>query len=118
MHRDKLISAIAVLLFSMSAPITPGMEALVADRNPGRTDILHLTTLKQETIILAENEENTTEDKNHTASGTQDQAPEPGTALETDSSDPSAKSRAAPLKPFVPSEKIPAEQAVDFPIDI
>ena len=115
---SKRISALAVAIFIMSVPITPAMNAVVADRNPGRTDILHLNTLKMETIVLAENERNTTEDKNNTASGTQDQTPEPGTALETDSSDPSAKSRATPLKPFVPSEKIPAEQAVDFPVDI
>ncbi len=115
---SKRISALAVAIFIMSAPITPAMNAVVADRNPARADILHLNTSKQEMIVLAENEETPTEDKNHTASGTQDQAPKPGTALETDSSDPSAKSRAAPLKPFVPSEKIPAEQAVDFPVDI
>jgi cytoskeletal protein RodZ len=115
---SKRISALAVAIFIMSAPMTPAMNAVVADRNPGRTDILHLSTSTQETIVLAENEENTTEDKNHTTSGAQDRTPEPGTALETDSSEPSAKSRAAPLKPFVPSEKIPAEQAVDFPVDI
>lgn len=29
-----------------------------------------------------------------------------------------AKGPSAPLKPFVPSEKIPADQVVDFPFDI
>ena len=33
-----------------------------------------------------------------------------------DEKDKASKSK--PLKPFVPSEKIPGEQAVDFPVDI
>lgn len=33
-----------------------------------------------------------------------------------DEKDKAAKSK--PLKPFIPSEKIPGEQAVDFPVDI
>ena len=114
----KSISALTAAIVILSAPITPGMNAVVAARNPGRTDILHQNTSTQKRIVLAQNEETTTEEKNNTASGGQDQTPEPGTAPETDSNDPSTKSRAAPLKPFVPSEKIPAEQAVDFPVDM
>ena len=33
-----------------------------------------------------------------------------------DDKDKASKSK--PLKPFIPSEKIPGEQAVDFPVDI
>ncbi len=115
---SKSISALAAAIVILSAPITPAMNAVVTARNPGRTDILHQTTSTQETIVLAQNEETTTKDKNNTASGAQDQTPEPGTVPKADSNDPFTKSRAAPLRPFVPSEKIPAEQAVDFPVDI
>ena len=76
------------------------------------------TTIRQKPIMLAENEENTTEDKAQTTTGTKGRVSKPESDPETDTKDPSAKSKTAPLKPFRPSEEIAAEQAVDFPVDI
>jgi len=117
-HPSKSLSALAISIFIMIAQMTQGMGPIAPGENPGRTEIMPSSTVKQKPIMLAENEENTTGDKAQTATGTKDLVSEPGSGPETDNKDPSAKSRAAPLKSFVPSEKIPAEQAVDFPVDI
>ena len=76
------------------------------------------TTVWQKLIVLAQNEGNTTGDKDQTATGSKDRVSEAESGSAADPKDPSAKSKTPPLKPFKPSEEIAAEQAVDFPVDI
>ena len=112
------ISALAVSMVIMTAPMAQGMRSIAPGENPARTEIMPSTTVRQKPIMLAENEGNTAGDKAQTTTDTKDQVSEPESGPETDNKDPSAKSETAPLKPFRPSEEIAAEQAVDFPVDI
>ena len=64
-------------------------------------------------ILIAQSEEQTASDEKNPPS-TGDKEPESGTDKNKESDDAKEK----PLKKFQPSEKIEAEQAVDFPYDI
>ena len=72
--------------------------------------------IRPQPIILAENHE-TAEQKEKAESDQSASAPENATPDKTDSS-AQQKSKTRPLKTFVPSEKVKADQAVDFPYDI
>jgi len=115
---NKHISALAVLIFIMTAPMAQGMHALAPGEIAERTKIMPSITVRQRQMMLAENEENTAGDKAQTATGIQDPASEAEPGPETDHKEQSTQSKTAPLKPFKPSEEIAAEQAVDFPVDI
>ena len=111
---NKHISSLAASIFIMMAPMAQGMGPIAPGADTDRTEIMPSTTVSQNPILLAQNEENTGGDKAQGAPGANDPVSEP----DTDPKDPSAKSKPAPLKPFNPSEEIAAEQAVDFPVDI
>ena len=115
---NKPISALAVSIFIMTAPMAQGMRPIAPGGNPERTEIMPSTTVRQKPMMLAENEENTAGGKAQTATGTKDPVSEPESGTETVNKEQSTKSKTLPLKPFKPSEEIAAEQAVDFPVDI
>jgi hypothetical protein len=71
-------------------------------------------TLNLGTIVLAQNDKTASEDSEKSTSGSETDESEAAADDEKKSSEDKSK----PLKPFVPSEKIPGEQAVDFPVDI
>ena len=98
----KPISALAVSIFFMIAPLAEGMHPIAPGETPEQTEINLSATVRQKPLMLAENEENAAEEK----------------VPETDPKEPSTPSKTVPLKPFRPSEEIAAEQAVDFPVDI
>ncbi len=112
------ISALAVSLFIITAPMAQGMSKIAPVKNPVRTETMPITSVRQKPFVLVENEENSAGDKAQTATAIKDQVSDPESGPGTDKKDPSAKSKTAPLKPFKPSEEIAAEQAVDFPVDI
>jgi hypothetical protein len=112
------ISALAVSLFMMTAPLADGMPSITPGETAERTEISPSTTARQKPLMLAENEENAAEEKAQTATDVKGRESEPESGPETDPKEPSTKSKTAPLKPFRPSEEIAAEQAVDFPVDI
>ena len=115
---NKRIPALVVAIFIMTAPMAQGMCPLAPGAPPARRAVTASTTVWQKLIVLAQNEGNTTGDKDRTATGTKDRVSEAKSGSATDHKDPPAKSKTAPLKPFKPSEEIAAEQAVDFPVDI
>ena len=115
---NKRISALAVSMFIMTAPMAEGMHPIAPEKNPWRTEIMPATTVRQKPIMLAENEENTAGEKAQTATGTKDSVSEAESGPETDNQEEPTQSKTVPLKPFRPSEEIAAEQAVDFPVDI
>jgi hypothetical protein len=115
---NKYISALAVSLFIITAPMAQGMSKMAPVKNPVRTEIMPSATVWQKPIILAENEEDTAGEEAQTATGSKDRVSEAGSGPETDNKEQSTKSKTVPLKPFRPSEEIAAEQAVDFPVDI
>jgi hypothetical protein len=68
-------------------------------------------------MLVAVNEGHTT--AGHAASAADNgEATQPDTEERTEADGQSAKPGTPPIKPFTPSEQIPAEQAVDFPVDI
>jgi hypothetical protein len=115
---NKRVSALAVSMFIMTAPMALGTNSLVPGEKPERTEIMPAITVRQKPMMLAENEKDTAGQKSPTASGTKGPASETESGPETDNKEPSIKSKATALKPFKPSEEIAAEQAVDFPVDI
>ena len=115
---NKHISTLVASIFIMTAPMAQGMRTVAPGEAPERTEIMPSTTVRQKPMMLAENEENTAEEKAQTATGTKDRESEPESGPETDNKEQSPQSKTAPLKPFRPSEEIAAEQAVDFPVDI
>ena len=68
---------------------------------------------KQHPVVIAQSETRTTT-KEKTAPSSESSAPESKTQEKKES----AEAREKPLKEFRPSERIEAEQAVDFPYDI
>ncbi|MGB9437585.1 MAG: hypothetical protein WCB15_06560 [Desulfobacterales bacterium] len=115
---NKPIPALAVAIFIMAAPVAQGIRSMAPGGNPERTEIVPLATVWHKPIMLAQNEDDTAGDKDRTATATGDRVSEVESGSVADPKDPSANSKAAPLKPFKPSEEIAAEQAVDFPVDI
>ena len=115
---NKSISALAVSILIMAAPMAQGIRSIALGEKPERTEIMPSTTVRQKLLMLAENEENTAGEKAQTATGTKDPVSEPESGTETVNKEQSTKSKTVPLKPFRPSEEIAAEQAVDFPVDI
>ena len=116
--QNRRISTLAVSIFIMTAPMAQGKHSIAPGEAPERTEIMPSTTVRQKPMMLAENEENTAEEKAQTATGTKGRESEPESGPETNNKEQSPQSKTAPLKPFRPSEEIAAEQAVDFPVDI
>ncbi len=114
----KRTATLALSIVLMMAPMTHGMGPITPVADTDRTEIMPSTTISQNPILLAENEENTAGDNAQGAPGANDPVSEPESGADADPKDPSGKSKPAPLKPFNPSEEIAAEQAVDFPVDI
>ena len=112
------ISALAVSMIIMTAPMALGMRSIAPGEHPERTEIMPSTTVRQKPMMLAENEENTAGEKAQTATGTKDPISQPESGTATVNKEQPTKSKTVPLKPFKPSEEIAAEQAVDFPVDI
>ena len=115
---NKRIAALAVSMFIIMAPTAQGMGPTTLGADIDRTEIMPSTTVSQNPILLAQNEENTGGGNAQGAPGADDPVSEPESSPNADPKDPSTKSKPAPLKPFNPSEEIAAEQAVDFPVDI
>ena len=112
------IATLAVSMFITMAPMTRGMAPIVPGATTDRAELMPSITIRQNPILLAQNQGNTTGGNDQEAPGANAPASEPESSLDTDPKGPPAKSRPAPLKPFNPSEEIAAEQAVDFPVDI
>ena len=112
MHRMKTIAAIWVLMFGMSALPALGRPIELPAADSGRMEVSIRGAIYAEQILWAQND---TGEKEKTESS------KPGDDTQESESaedDKTKTTKSKPLKPFVPSEKIPGEQAVDFPVDI
>ncbi len=101
----------------MGVPVALGMRSIALDESPGPADRQGSSPLKQNSIVLAANDNSKPDDTEKAASGPESKGSETESkpALRAGTNH---RSKARPLKPFVPSEKIPGDQAVDFPVDI
>ena len=68
--------------------------------------------------MVAQNEPDLAESESEPAVDKKDRASGSGEEITENRSKNPDDEKTKPLKPFVPSEEIAAEQAVDFPIDI
>ena len=118
MYGKKLIAAMAAWIFLTSVPVALGMRSIALDESPGLTDKQGSSPLKQNSILLAANDNNKPGDTEKAASGSESKGSETESKPTVESKEKSSKTKPRPLKPFVPSEKIPGDQAVDFPVDI
>jgi hypothetical protein len=110
----KLIAVFAIWIFclGMSQALGKGanFQAVDSDQSEGPA----FGFLNLEAKILAQNDKTASEDSDKSIPGSETDESEAAAEDEKKSSE----DRPKPLKPFVPSEKIPGEQAVDFPVDI
>jgi hypothetical protein len=118
MKNKKIIFAITLMTLAMSSPASPGGSPLASGPTAGRTPSIGPTLIKQHLMIAAENGPGAAQSQTHTATDQKERTAGPGSKNAENGSKNSEDAAAKPLKPFVPSEKIAAEQAVDFPADI
>jgi hypothetical protein len=118
MKNKKIIFAIAFMAFAMSSPPSPGGSPFAPDPTAEQAASIGTTLIKPQLLIAAENGPDAVQSQTHTASDKKEPASGSGSENAENSSKKSDNAAAKPFKPFVPSEKIPADQAVDFPADI
>jgi hypothetical protein len=102
----------------MSAPATPGSSLPAPNIPAGQTQKLYMLEFKHQSIFVAQNNSQATDNESRKTNEKEDQASKSGTAKTENNKNKSKDSAPKPLKPFKPSEEIAAEQAVDFPVDI
>ncbi len=102
----------------MGVPVASEMRAIGLDESPGLADMRGSNPLKQDSIVLAANDNNKPDDTEKAASGSGSKGSETESKPTVEGQEKSSKTKPRSLKPFVPSEKIPGDQAVDFPVDI
>ena len=118
MYGKELIAAMVAWIFLMGVPVALGMRSNALAESPGPADMRGSNPLKQESIVLAANENNKPDDTEKAASGSGSKGSEIESKTTVEGKEKSSDTKPKPLKPFVPSEKIPGDQAVDFPVDI
>jgi hypothetical protein len=114
----KFIAVTALSIHLMSAPVVSEIRDIDIREFSGAADIENSYISKQNSIFMADNDNGTSEDKEKTTSGSETKGSEPESEPAADDKNKSSNAMSKPLEPFVPSEKIPGEQAVDFPVDI
>jgi len=115
---DKLIAVIAVLILGLCPPMAVAKRV---DAPVLENDFLQNSTFGAEkagSIVFAQNDNSTPDDEAKTTSGSDTTESTPKSDPADDDKTKPSSTESKPLKPFVPSEKIPGEQAVDFPVDI
>jgi hypothetical protein len=118
MKNKKIIFAITLMTFAMSSPPSPGGGPLAPGPTAERTASTGTHPIKQQLMIAAENGPDAAQSQTHTATDKKERTSGSRSESTRNSSKKSDDAAAKPLKPFVPSEEIAAEQAVDFPVDI
>jgi hypothetical protein len=121
MYAKKLMATMAVIVTVLCAPMVLGKRSNTAFTDHAYSGSVIFGTIYQELNLLVQNDKTAPDDsddqkKTRTGSETKGVAPESEPVTNDKKKTPNVKSK--PLKPFVPSEKIPGEQAVDFPADI
>jgi hypothetical protein len=113
--------AIAMLLYNMTAPLVSGIPQGESHDVSVIAEFMHSTaqnTENTETIRLAENEGSAPNGKDESRATSENEIGKSASESGSGKSEQSKKAKSKPLEPFVPSEEIAAEQAVDFPVDI
>lgn len=118
MKNKHLILALTCMSLSLNAPPLPAGRLVFPDPPSQRNAGIRTAEFRQPSLTLAENDQNNTEGQSRPADGQKGRSPASGADPKENGGRDSDAAAAKPLKPFVPSEEIAAEQAVDFPVDI
>jgi len=113
----KAISAFVVLL-TMDLVACPVMEKSVAWTDSQKEAALYPSVEIRESFVFAQNEENNPADKKKNGSSSERNESDGKLETKRQKKDLPPGSKSKPLKDFVPSEEIAADQTVDFPYDI
>ena len=113
MFGKKLIAALVGLIVGFCASLALAQHIQLPAAGISLPEDSAFSNLNSLSIVLAQNDNTAAEDDEKSKTESEPTESE-SAAGEKKSSDEASK----PLEPFVPSEKIPGEQAVDFPVDI
>jgi hypothetical protein len=118
MSGKKLIAALALLIFSFCAALALGKHVHLPAAGIEHPAGPALGTIDLESNVLAQNDTSADEKTENSSSSSEAKGAESDSKSTNAEKDNSTREKSKPLKPFEPSEKIPGEQAVDFPVDI
>ena len=118
MNSHKYITAIILLILIMTTPMTAATGSIAPGDISVALKIPVASHQRQKSIALAENKSNNPAKREDSETEAARSGSESGNGSKTGDTAPSTKVKKTILKSFVPSEKIPADQAVDFPVDI
>jgi hypothetical protein len=118
MKNKHLIFSLTFMSLIMNAPPVPAGRLAFPDPPSERNASIRVAEFKHPPLVLAENDQKKDEDQSQPADSQKDRAPAAGADAKENGGRNSDAAATKPLKPFVPSEKIAADQAVDFPVDI
>ena len=104
----------AALIFILGAQSAVGKRVDGTTAYRGLSASPNFFIAGEASIVLAQNDKTGSEDSKKSTSGSETEESEAA----ADEKNKPSETKSKPLKPFVPSEKIPGEHAVDFPVDI
>jgi hypothetical protein len=118
MHHKALIRPLyvytALVIAFLSLTARPALPAALNDRQgPICTSVP-----QYKSFVTAQNQQDGSETENQTTSDNKRRPFRSGEKKERNPDNTPVEAKVKTGKPFVPSEKIPADQAVDFPVDI
>jgi len=114
MFGKKLIAALVGLIVGFCASLALAQHIQFPAAGISLPEDSAFSNLNSLSIVLAQNDNTAAEDDEKSKSGTETD----GSESADDDEKKASESESKPLAPFVPSEKIPGDQAVDFPVDI
>lgn len=118
MDKAKIIVVTVALIFSVGVPSAMGLRVILQPAGWNQPKVPDFGTTDLESTFLAQNDNGENETAESSKPGSEAKGSEAESKQADDDKSKSSKAKSKPLKPFVPSEKIPGDQAVDFPVDI
>ncbi len=114
----KFVAVMAVVILGLFSPMAMGKHVEIPSSENDYLEDPTFGAEKEGSIVLAQNDKSTSEDQGKAAPGSSTTESKPESEPADDAKKEPSTAESKPLQPFVPSEKIPGEQAVDFPVDI
>ena len=106
------------MIFTIGSPARPGRGPLAPDSAAMHKECVGTRQIRQPWIAAAADGRIAATSQTQTAAGKTEGTSDAKSDTKEKDSQNSNETGSKPLKPFVPSEEIPADQAVDFPVDI
>ena len=116
--KSKITLGLILMAATTSIPATVGKIFHVPAITTVCAASLGTHKISRNSIVVAQNEPDSAGSDSKPAVDTENRASGSGEEIMENVSKNPDEEKPEPLKPFVPSEEIPAEQAVDFPSDI